>query len=124
MINDKWVRAVIIGTVVVCVLSIGTYIGLRLRATYYTEYEVLKLRSEHETLQRDYRAVLERLDNRLSELEQSVYGQLEPAHTATEKQARPVVRPIPREIWAINRDKELRERIRRLELWRLQQDAK
>jgi len=105
----------------VFVLSVSTYVGLRLRATYYTESEVLWLRSEYETLQRDHRVMLERAERRLSELEQSVYGQLEPAH-----RAEPPVSPLPilRETWSINRDRVLLERIQKLERWRLQQESK
>lgn len=122
LINDKWLRAVIIGALVVFVLSVSTYVGLRLRATYYTESEVLWLRSEYETLHRDHRMMLERTERRLLELEQSVYGQLEPAHR-TEPPV-PSRVPILRETWSINRDRLLLERIQRLERWRLQQESK
>lgn len=119
-ISDRWLRLIVIGMVVFGLIAGGMYVALRLRATYTNQADVARLQAEVEAFHKLGGDRLRMIEERLESLEQTVYGQLEPAVSQPHPEPRPrVIREPP---WSLNRDRELRERIRRLEMWRMQQE--
>ena len=119
-ISDRWIRIIVISLAVVAFISYETYVALRLRATYTNQADLARLRSELEDTRRRGGGALRVMDQRISALETSVYGELEPANA--QHQDRPRVIVQPREQWSVNRERDLRERLERLERWRMEQD--
>lgn len=116
--NNRWWRLIVIAIATTALLAAGTYIVLRLRATYSNQAELQRIKADNEDFKRRGAGAVRILSQRIEALESSVYGELEPAV----KNGLPPRVIIRRDGWSENRDKELRDRIRRLELWRLQQE--
>ena len=120
-ISDRWLRIILISLGVVAFISYETYVALRLRATYFNQAEIVRLRADLDDTKRRGGGALRVLDQRISALESSVYGELEPAN-AQHQDRSPRVIVQPREQWSVNRERDLRQRLERLERWRMEQD--
>lgn len=103
------------------VVTLMAYVGLRLYVGYGVEareranaQQIEILHNRLESIDRDHTA-------RYNELEAVLFGNIQPK--VDQRQAQPAKpRQTRIEIWQLNRDKELRERIRQLERWRYEME--
>lgn len=108
-------RYAILGLIVSVVMALGTYVFVKVRMVYDLQVAVRALQADVFELQAITDSRDKELAKRLDGLEQEVFGKLVyTAEKAEEAHKIPRVQP-----WQVNRDQELRERIRQLELWRL-----
>jgi hypothetical protein len=112
------VRIVVLGALVMVAAAVATYVGLRLRTTYSLDYRITALQHEVETLAAQLKAMDRDITIRVSVLERVIYGQALPEIADVQNT------PTPVEVWQRNRDRLLRERLDRLERWRLDHQEK
>lgn len=98
------------------------YATFRLRVTYELQTALAQFQAERASLfeanRREHQAVSERLD----ELERVLFGDVLVKIAAQLKAAKPPMTAM--QVWQRNRDRELRDRLTRLEEWRLALEAK
>lgn len=113
--NNKhpWVRMVLASAVVCVLLGYGAFTTFRLRVTYSNQRELNVLRDDLRDVRNQIDIMDRSFDERLGAIEQTVFGELQPK--IWEQQHRPQSTE-----WSANRDRDLRERIRRLEQWRIE----
>lgn len=109
--RHPWVRLTLYSSVIVITLASMTYLATRLSATYTNQRALFDLRHDLNELANRHDSDIRDYDKRLGLVEQTLFGDVQPKLSA-EQQKR---RGSQAESWAANRDKELRERIRRLE---------
>jgi hypothetical protein len=107
--------------VVVLILQAGfdLYAGLRLHTTYQNSSEIALLRTEFDDHLKTDKVLYAAMQEWLKAIDAALYAPIpeKPVPAATRK-------PTAVETWQLNRDKELRERINRLEQWRLRQESR
>jgi hypothetical protein len=118
LISNMAVRIVVLGALVMVAAAVATYVGLRLRTTYSLDYRITALQHEVETLAAQLKAMDRDITIRVSVLERVIYGQALPEIADVQNT------PTPVEVWQRNRDRLLRERLDRLERWRLDHQEK
>lgn len=121
MTNDKgvsivdrrhpWVRMTLYSSVIMITLASITYMATRLSATYTNQTRLFELRHDLTELEHRHDSDVRDSDLRLSLLEETLFGDVQPKLTAEQLKRR----SAPAENWQANRDRELRERIKRLE---------
>jgi hypothetical protein len=98
----------------------GTFIVTRLRATYKMQTELQILKSQHEEVVKQNEAIKTDTAIRLDELERFLFGDV--VEKLQKAESKPVIAPAQLQRWMVNRDKDLRDRLDRLERWRLEHD--
>jgi hypothetical protein len=106
-----------VGVLIVFQLMFDLYAGLRLHTTYANASNLAILTAEYEAHLRTDQAQHKQMQDWLKTIDAALYAPI------PEKPSPTVIRkPTAVETWQVNRDKELRERINRLEQWRLRMD--
>lgn len=113
-----WLRLLPWALVAAVATSFIMYTALRLRVTYQLERDVAELRSTSEELARTIVALRSEAASRLDLIERTLFGEV-----AAKLKEPPTPATMPVQPWQRNRDRELRDRILRLEEWRLQHTA-
>jgi cell division protein FtsB len=108
--TSAWPRLALISLFVVIAVAWTGYVAFRLRATYAMETQQAQQQVQLNSLLEKYKADQEALDKRIAELEQTLYGSIEPGlqQQAAAAKAAPR-RPSTPELWQRNRDAELRK---------------
>jgi ABC-type dipeptide/oligopeptide/nickel transport system permease component len=96
------------------IVTIVVFIALRLYAGYIAQARIGALEQQVLTLERQHEVTLKAYDAQLSEIETVLFGTIEPK---VQENAVNIQQRLPArvELWQKNRDKELRNRIERLE---------
>lgn len=101
-------RTVLWGFITVALLCGGLFAGIHVRAIYRMESELALTTLKVQTLEQELVACKNLNAKQLGDLETTVYG-------APNIEKR---KPTIIEQWSLQRDKELRDRLKQLELWR------
>jgi hypothetical protein len=113
---------VVLALLCAALVAFVAYTTFRLRVTYAVQTEVATMRAERRNIvaenDREHDALVARLD----ELERVLFGEVLGKITDQLKQAKPPITAV--QVWQRNRDRELRDRLARLEQWRLELEAK
>lgn len=109
-----WLRRGLAGLAIAFVLLGTTYMLARIRIVQRNSTELVALSAHLEALRMANDANLRDINNRLDEIERVLFGDV------VEKLEKRPPGPNRIELWQQNRDKELRDRILRLERWRAQ----
>lgn len=106
--------------------TIGTiaYVVLRLRTTHDLETRVLTMQAVLDDLKQREQTIHSNLNDRLVELEVTVYGQLEPKARVAEQKLQSRVPLVLIGPTTVKQYEELKQRVTQLERWRLQEAAK
>lgn len=110
--REAWVRLIPWAVGVILAASVAAHTVLRLRVTYDVQREIAALRMEIAERDRVAADVRREYGGRLDLIERNLYGDVAAALAAP-----PTTSTV--ELWQRNRDRELRDRIQRLEEWRL-----
>jgi hypothetical protein len=103
--------------VIIGQLMFDVYAGVRVYTSYRNTAQLAILRTEFDEHVKTQRATDKSLQEWIKALDAAIYAPI------PEKPVAPALRkPTAVELWQLNRDKELRERIQRLEQWRLRMD--
>lgn len=112
-----WPYGIGYGIGLALVLGVVMYIVFRLSAMQGWQNDLTLLQARVEELEKLTRIMNESHSSRLDYLERTVYGDL----LSKVMQPAPASPPVARfETWQLNREKELRARLDRLERWRLE----
>jgi hypothetical protein len=103
-----WPRLFLLSISVIIAVAWTGFVAFRLSAMYSMETALEQERTKLSALMEQYKADRESFDKRLAELEQTLYGSVEPS---VQQQAQKVTerRPTSVELWQRNRDAELRK---------------
>jgi len=102
-----------LGIVLGIVLVGGTFITLRLRETYRMQSDLVKLMSDHGTLQGEVMRLEKAYGERFDDLERVLFGDV--VAKLLKEEPKPVQAPLRLQNWMMNRDKDMRERLERIE---------
>lgn len=117
-------RVIMLGVIVTSLVVATSLIAIRAWAIYRLTTEQAILQSQFDLMRADLTSKDAAISSRLEAIEQTLYANPSPPMTAV---TATVVPPMPRrqssvEQWMYNRDKELQDRVRALELWRLRME--
>lgn len=107
-------RTIVWGFLFIALCSSGLYLYLRLQAVYRLETQLALMTQTVKAQQAELADCKEMATKQINELSATIYGPL----------SEPSRKPSIGERWMRNRDRELRERIRQLELWRYRMDQR
>lgn len=109
-------RLVCVGAIVVAIVVIVTLASINRFRIFHAETDVRVLKDQFA----DYKAAQEAKERalraELDEIARTIYA-------SPDTPPPPIRRPSGVEQWSINRDKEIRERIQRLEAWRYRMES-
>ncbi len=108
-----WILRSTLALAVCVVVVLAVFFTVQIRFVSQNYSSVAKLQSDVANMQQQHAAQLETLNARVDQLERVLFGDV------VAKIEKSPLRPNAVELWQRNRDKELRDRIRQLELWRL-----
>jgi cell division protein FtsB len=108
---SAWPRLLLISLLVMVAVTWTAYIAFRLRATYAVETQLAQQQVQVKALIEKYHADQQALDKRIGELEQTLYGSVEPSVQLNAAAVKAQRRPSTPELWQRNRDAELRKMI-------------
>jgi hypothetical protein len=115
--TERQVRIIIavVGLMVAFVLVVGAVVVLRVRVTYDLQSQFNQHRIEHEQLTTvsavQNRDVIARVDS----LERVLFGDVVTKLMEQENKTKPIAPPVRLQQWMVNRDKDMRERLERIE---------
>lgn len=126
---DRWVElcskvrhAFIVWLILVSIIGFVTYTVLRIHVTYELQRDFALLKATNEQLLEQINLQDGQLRLRIDYLEQTVYGEIQPKQEELANLKAPAMRTSKIEIDQQNANKEIRQRLDRLERWRLSVD--
>ena len=123
---DQWVAicasvksAIVVWIVFMSLLVFATYTVLRIHVTYELQQDFALIKAAHVQMLEQMKMRDDEAEMRLRYLEQTVYGEIQPKQQQLTKDNPQLLRPSRIELYQQNTNKELRQRLERLENWRV-----
>ena len=116
-----WAWRIAMALLVGAILIGGTFVALKLHALYRVQLDMSALMADHTKLREDLTRQDALYSDRFDSLERVLFGDV--VVKLMEKEAKPVQAPPRLQQWMVNRDKDLRERLERIERRLLQIEA-